>query len=116
MTKHIAIAAVLVVSLLAAGASEVAGTSTKRPTLRLIDKSPVTFTGLSFRSRERVRVTVTSSEFRRARTVRATTRGTFVAEFEVTADRCMGLFARASGSNGSVAVYKLPQPLCPPRP
>ena len=114
MTRHLAVAAALVVSLFAAGASDVAGTTAKRPALRLVDRSPVTLNGQWFRPRERVRVTITSRGLRRGLTVTATARGTFVTEFALSLDPCLGLSARATGSSGSLAVYKLPQRLCPP--
>jgi hypothetical protein len=114
MRMYLATATALVVAL--GGIGSATGGTAGKATLRLLDKQPVTLRGVSFRARERVRVTITSDEFRRARTVRATLRGSFTAQFDVSLDRCMGLIATANGGNGSRAAYKLPQPQCPPLP
>jgi hypothetical protein len=114
MRTCLAIATALVVAL--GGIGSATGGTAGKPTLRLLDKQPVKLRGGSFRARERVRVTISSDEFRRARTVRATLRGSFTAQFDVNLDRCMGLIATANGGNGSRATYKLPQLLCPPLP
>jgi hypothetical protein len=114
MRTHTAIAAALLAALLAVGSTHAAGETAKRPVLRLVDRQPVTLNGVSFKARERVRVTVASGDTRRTRTVRATRRGVFVVEFDLRLGRCAGLFATASGSLGSRAAHKLPQPQCPP--
>jgi hypothetical protein len=114
MGTHTAIGAALLVAFLGVGSTQAGAETMRRPVLRLVDKQPVTLNGLAFKAHERVRVTIKSDEFRRTRTVRATRRGAFAVEFDVRLGRCSGLFATASGSLGSRAAHKLPQPQCPP--
>lgn len=93
------------------------GASEATPRLRVIDASPLTLAGSSFRSRESVRLTVRQDDVRATRLLRATLAGRFTARFlaESLGDRCGGvLWATAVGSRGSRATLKLPQPLCPP--
>jgi hypothetical protein len=114
MRTHTAIAAALLAALLGVGSTHAAGETAKRPVLRIVDRQPVTVNGVSFKARERVRVTITSGDIRRTRTIRATPRGAFTVQFDLRLGRCASLSATASGSLGSRAAHKLPQPLCPP--
>jgi hypothetical protein len=89
----------------------------RRATLRVVNLQPVTLAGSRFVAAEAVRVTVTAQGSTERRSVRATSRGTFVVRFEtLSVDRCNGgLTARALGARGSFASTKvLPLPLCPP--
>jgi hypothetical protein len=52
-----------------------------RPQLRLVDSAPLTLTGLHFRSREFVRVTVTDGRRTLVRQARASTTGAFTVAF-----------------------------------
>lgn len=107
--------------VLAAGAFAVgvaaggAGSDENRtPRLRLADAAPLTLRGTGFAPRERVRVTVVAATTRTKRIV-AGPSGVFVARFAATAvHRCDGLFAQASGSEGSLARLKRPPTFCPP--
>jgi hypothetical protein len=103
-----AVAAVLVDSL---GAT---ADGRRSPALRLVDREPITLTGVRFRGRELVRVEVSADGGAATRRVRSTAAGAFTARFAQTLDRCGGLYAHAVGSRGSRAKLKLPQPLCPP--
>jgi hypothetical protein len=82
-----------------------------RPTLSLKSKHPIVVAGAHFYPREWVRVTAASHTAR----VRATAKGSFVVSFPgLTLGRCSGLFVRAAGTHGTVALWKLPQPACMP--
>jgi hypothetical protein len=76
--------------------------STLPPALRLVDPDPLTIRGVRFYPSERVRVTV-SGEVSGFRAVRASQRGTFVARFRLTTDRCTYILVRARGLRGSRA-------------
>jgi hypothetical protein len=99
------------VAALAAGGGATAAT---HATLSLVDRQPVVLKGRYFHPLERVRVTlqmrVTSTKI-----VRAGSKGSFTVTFTGTAvPRCGGLFARARGSQGSLATLKIPLPACQP--
>jgi hypothetical protein len=107
----ISLCAACAVSLSAAAATD----ATRRATLQLADRDPLTLKGSRFGSREHVRVTVTIDGRRYVRWGRANRPGTFGVRFgDVHVDRCSGFIARAVGNGGSQASFKLPQPLCPP--
>jgi hypothetical protein len=62
-----------------------------------------------------VKVTVTTDAQRSVKRLRATSTGTFTANFvAVELDRCSGMLVVATGSRGSQARLKMPQPACPP--
>lgn len=82
--------------------------------LRIVSQSPVSVRGAHFVPSERVRVTAVASGTLR-RTVVANRFGTFTATFDKAVDRCSGLFVRAAGSRGTLAVAKLPQMMCMPQ-
>jgi hypothetical protein len=85
----------------------------RRPQLKLVDRSPLVVRGTGFKPRERVRVelSVVASELRRVRTTRA---GTFTVAFaRVTVHRCDSVRIVAVGTGGSHAALKLlPAPAC----
>ena len=99
----------------AVAAISAAGATTAAPTLSLAGRQPLVVRGTHFQPRERVRVTVYADETRTAR-VRASASGSFLVSFPgmVLVDRCTGLRVRAAGSQGSVALLKLPLPACLP--
>lgn len=91
--------------------------SAARPTLRVVDRSPLTVKGERFHSRENVLLTLTAGRTRIARHARATPAGSFVVSFgKVSIDVCAGYVVRAVGSRGSSAILRSPPILCPPRP
>jgi hypothetical protein len=94
-------------------AAAVATAAPQRPTLRLVDSDPATFSGRAFKPREAVRITFVDAASPSLR-VRANRYGTFTASFDgVALDRCEQVFVRAIGAQGSRAAYKrLPAPMC----
>jgi hypothetical protein len=100
----------------AAAAPERSEGLTTLPALRLAGVHPVKLRGLGFQPSERIRVTAASKGVRQHRSVRASSRGSFVTTFaELPYDRCSALFAVAVGASGKRAALKLPEPACPPR-
>ena len=110
-----AIAAIALVLGVPAAAGGVADTSTRRTArLHLVDTAPVKVRGTRFVPGERVRVTAISMSKKMKRVV-AGRAGRFAVGFAGLAyDRCSGLLVTAVGSEGSLARFRLPQPLCPP--
>jgi hypothetical protein len=109
----------LVATLLGAlAASGPASGVASKPTLRLLDRQPVTVRGVGFRHRERMRVTVVAGRAY-LRTVRTSAVGTFTARFagvSFSFDRCgNGWTVTARGTGGDSATLTLPQPECPPQ-
>lgn len=106
----------LILLALAVLAPVAAARSTSHPALRIADRQPLAVVGTGFRASERVRVTVVTSS-RAVRTVVASRAGVFRVTFAAgeERDRCSGLFVRAVGARGSLAVAKLPQPMCLPQ-
>lgn len=99
------------IGVAAAGTAE----STRAARLSLMSVSPLTLRGTSFQARERVRVRVVTDFTTRTRRVSAGPAGRLVVRFaDVSVHRCSTLFAEAVGSEGSLARFKRPQPLCPP--
>lgn len=89
-------------------------TSQRTARLQLADAAPLTLRGTGFVPAERVRLTV-STQTTRTRRVVAGRSGTFVVRFAgIAYDRCNDLLAQATGSEGSLARLKRPQPFCPP--
>lgn len=110
--RPLALAAAVVAAATAVSASPAA--TERRATLRLVTAHPITLRGTGFDAAERVQVTVHSSGFTRTKQTRSND-GAFTVTFRLPFDRCNGLLAVARGSSGTVARYKLPQLLCPPR-
>jgi hypothetical protein len=103
------------VAVLPAAASSEASDS-KRATLRAVDMQPLRLAGSGFKPQELVVVTVSVGAQSTSRRLRVSHGGTFSLQVpEVTVDRCSGLSAAARGARGSLATYKRPLPLCPPR-
>jgi hypothetical protein len=83
-----------------------------RPSLALLDRSPIVLRGRSFVPGERVHVTV-STTVRRTRDVHAGSRGGFIVRFTgLIVPRCGGFIVRARGSSGDLATLKIPLPAC----
>jgi hypothetical protein len=90
-----------------------------RPTLRLVQKAPVTIRGSGFHAGERVRVTVSADGPKETRSMRASRTGVFTVELPATVvyDPCnSSLVATAVGAGGDSATLKYPQRACPPAP
>jgi hypothetical protein len=87
--------------------------TTIRPTLRLMDASPVAFRGVGFKAHERVRVSVYAGE-RATKRLTAGARGGFVARFAgLDPNACAGFSAVAVGNEGSRASFKRAPGMCP---
>jgi hypothetical protein len=87
-----------------------------RPTLRILDLTPLTLAGRGFKSQETVKLVATQADVTRTRKVRATTGGSFRTAFAgFSVNRCRGdLVLRAVGGRGSRVTIRLLQPLsCP---
>jgi hypothetical protein len=76
--------------------------SSSRPTLRVVDRTPVVVRGAGFVADERVSV-VLSAGARSTRVVRATQAGAFVVRFKASLGRCSRYSLQAFGSAGSRA-------------
>ena len=99
--KRITLGLVLVASLVLAVAAASA-TSATRPTVRLVDRTPIVVRGSGFEAHERVTVVVAAGT-RWTRRVTATAGGTLVARFTVSIGRCARYSIQAFGSAGSRA-------------
>jgi len=87
--------------------------ATTRPTLRLMDASPIAFPGLGFKAHERVRVSVYAGE-RATKRVAAGVHGGFVVRFSnLDPNACAGFSAVAVGNEGSRASFKRAPGMCP---
>ena len=112
MLRRAAVIAIVLCALATASAN--AGTS---PSLRLLDRSPLTVRGDHFTPRERVRVTATADGKVTRVAMRVSASGTFRAVLEtVTVDRCSLVRVVAVGGSGRHAQIKmLPSPMCMPQ-
>ena len=100
-------------AILAAAATLASARATVRPTLRLVDASPIAFRGAGFEAHERVRVSVYAGA-RATKRVVAGAHGGFVVRFSsLEPDACAGLSALAIGSKGSRASFRLSPGMCP---
>ena len=107
---------IAVLALLLAVAAPAAA-APRIPRIWLSDRSPVSVAGRGFQSEERVKVTVSESGARWAKSVVTTTAGAFVAHFRVSVSGQCGsmLVVTATGSKGSRATWKLiAAEECPP--
>ena len=110
---HRAITTVLALALavVASNAVGASAESSTRPTLRLLDRAPLTVGGRHFAPRE----SVTVRRGARIRVTRANRSGSFVLVLGGHVDRCNAVRVVAVGSGGSRAILKiLPSPACPP--
>jgi hypothetical protein len=102
--------------LIAAGGIAVSGASgtSQKQTLRIVDRDPLVLRGEGFRSRERVRVTLSAPVAARKFT-RATVSGSFRVTFlQVSATRCDTIRVVVVGGAGSRVLKLLPAPACMP--
>jgi hypothetical protein len=109
-------AALAIVAAVAAGESTAIA---NRPTLRLVDASPLRVRGDHFRPREVVRVTAATGWAKHSQQVRSGRTGSFVATFRAHArtGACSpGLTVHAVGNRGTRAMLRLPAVACPPDP
>jgi hypothetical protein len=114
MRIGVVILAVLALALTLAflGSAAVGGESGQKATLKLTGSAPLALRGANFRSRERVRVTL-SGKVSRTKHVTASAGGAFVVRFQFTHDRCSAAIVRAVGAQGSRAALKLVPVACP---
>ncbi len=106
-----AVALALVASTTALGASEA-----RRPALRITDLAPLTVRGANFQPGERVKLLVNAGT-PLSRSVRAGSRGRFVARLGVRVDAgvCSAV-VQAIGAAGSRALVDMTRPGCDERP
>ena len=106
-----AVALSLIVSTTALGGSDV-----RRPALRITDLSPLTVRGANFKPGERVKLLV-SAGTPLSRSVRAGSRGRFVARLGVRVDASVcSTVVQAFGTAGSRAMVEMARPGCDERP
>jgi len=104
---------VAVVALAATVATLASARATTRPTLRLVDASPVAFRGTGFKAHERVRVSVYAGTPATRRTS-AGLRGRSTVRFAgLDRNACAGFSAVADGNEGSRASFKRAPGMCP---
>lgn len=112
---------IVVVLATALAGAEAGPLDAKRPTpqLRLVSLTPLDVRGSFFRTRERVRLTLTGADLTRTRLLRASRVGSFTAAFQtVYVHPCSSdLSITAAGALGSRASVKVGPPTdCPPPP
>ena len=104
---------VAVVALAVSVATLASAGVTARPTLRLVDASPVALRGTGFKAHERVRVSVYAGE-RATKRVSTGARGRFLVRFSsLDPNACIGFSAVAVGNEGSRASFKRSPGMCP---
>lgn len=85
-----------------------------KPSLRLVDRSPLRVAGIGFRAKEQVKLTVAAGGVWQ-KTLRATRAGRFTAVVQgAIIDRCLGFAVIARGARGSVATLRGMPVACPP--
>lgn len=111
--------AALTALLAAGGAGGASGSTERSAAIRLTTTYPLTISGVAFKPRERVTLTVQvrSTDERRVRKLTAGRLGGFTTSFPTLlgVDRC-DVLATAVGARGSRATFKLLQAQCRPRP
>jgi hypothetical protein len=112
MRRYSPVTALAVAAVLA---PPVAG-STALPSVRLVDRTPVTVVGRGFQPHEIVRVRFTSQGRTLTRRTTALATGTFRARYGVSLGRCSSFSLRAFGSEGTHARFfsTAAQPDCNP--
>jgi hypothetical protein len=84
-----------------------------KPSISVVDRTPVVLRGAGFGARERVLVTVSSGLLRATQRTTATYRGSFVVRFEAVRLPCAGATVVATGGRGHQARVKLSLRECP---
>ena len=111
--------AILACLLAVAATAAAVQAAATRPTLRLVQRAPLTLRGSGFHAGERVRVSVAVEGPKRTRSLRASSAGAFTVALPVIVafDPCVSsLIATAVGADGDTATLKYPQRACPPAP
>jgi hypothetical protein len=105
-----------ITALLVTAASAIGSVDARRPTLRVTDLAPLTVQGVNFKPGERVKLLVNAGA-PLTRSVRAGSRGRFVARLGVRLDAssCSAV-VQAIGAAGSRALVDLARPGCDERP
>jgi hypothetical protein len=110
----VAVTVALVLALMAAAHVDASGQ--RRAVLKLAAAHPVSLRGSQFLAGEQVTVVAHSAGRTKSRTITAGESGGFLVRFgNLPFDRCNGFLAVARGARGSVARFKLPELMCPPR-
>lgn len=99
--RQVGVILTLVLGFTLASASA-SGAAATRPTLRVVDRTPLVIRGVGFASEERVTVVV-AAQSRWSKRVTTTSDGAFVARFRVVLGRCARYSVQAFGSTGSRA-------------
>jgi hypothetical protein len=105
-------AAIVLLLLVVAGTAS-AATRPAKPSLRIVDVTPVTAAGRWFRPNEKVRLMATSAGVA-TKVVRADSRGRFATKLDVRAVLCRGLVIQAFGARGSRAHVSVDATECGP--
>jgi hypothetical protein len=104
---------ILVVLALVLGVTIVVSASAQRPApqITLASRTPVTVTGANFKARERVKIRYGNL----LHVLRATSAGTFVTRFPISADPCSGpiLISAVGLVTGDTATVKTLGRMCP---
>jgi hypothetical protein len=100
--------------VLSACGAAFAGSEAKRPTLRIVDLSPLTVRGTNFKAAERVKLLVNAGG-PISKSVKAGPRGGFLVRLGVRANGC-GVVVQAIGARGSRAMVDMTRPGCDERP
>jgi hypothetical protein len=111
--------AILACLLAVAASAAAVQAAAARPTLRLVQKAPLTLRGSGFHAGERIRLTFAFDGPKHTRSTRASRTGVFTVELPtvVVFDPCnTSLVATAVGTGGDTATLKYPQRACPPAP
>jgi hypothetical protein len=104
------VARLVLLALLASALAAAAPALAAGPSLTVVRRSPLVVRGASFRPLETVTLTSTVGRVR----VRTTAKGTFVASFPGTTDRCTGGRLLAVSVNGERVTLRLPLTMCAP--
>ena len=109
---RLVVALPLFIALTLAGSAS--AQSAARPTIAVLDRTPVVVRGTAFGPRERVVVTMTSGLRQVIQRTTATYRGSFVVRFDgLRLSGCGGATLVAAGGQGHVARLKLSLRECP---
>jgi hypothetical protein len=98
----------------AAALAPTVAATTARPSLRMVDRTPVIVSGRSFQPEEAVRLRLTTGGRTLTRRALTTASGTFSVRFAVSLGRCATFSLQAFGSTGTRArlFSTAPQPDC----
>lgn len=95
----------------ASGDVSAATQSSTKPTLQLVDRSPLTVRGAHFKLRERVRLTASTDNGTATRVTRTTRRGVFSVNFGTLGQSpCATITIKAAGAKGDRATLVVKPP------